>query len=96
MTLPEKVKIGPITYNVCEVDAIDNNPIRMGQFNSLTGEILIRASLRDDVKLVTFWHEVVHAICETTGQKQSERLADALSHSLVSLFEANGWRIETT
>lgn len=94
MILPETVKIGPITYTVREVDQIDDTPIRMGQFNNLTAELLLRRSLPDDVKLVTFWHECLHALCDVSGQKQNERQVDALSHGLVQLFESNGWRLE--
>ena len=95
MQLPETVKVGPITFAVREVDLIDDVPLRMGSFNSATGEILIKATLPDDVKLVTFWHELVHSVLDMAGQKHNERMIDALSHGLVALFEQNGWRIET-
>jgi len=93
--LPETVQVGPVTLTVREVDLIDDVPLRMGSFNSATGEILIKATLPDDVKLVTFWHELVHAMLDMAGQKHNERQIDALAHGLVLLFEANGWRIET-
>ncbi len=95
MHLPETVRVGPITFTVREVDLIDDVPLRMGSFNSATGEILIKATLPDDVKLVTFWHEAIHAMLDMTGQKQSERMIDALSHGLVGLFEANEWTVLT-
>jgi len=40
--LPETVRVGPITFTVREVDLIDDVPLRMGSFNSATGEILKR------------------------------------------------------
>jgi|GEM_PF-1753353 len=95
MHLPNSVRVGPITFTVREVDLIDDVPLRMGSFNSATGEILIKATLPDDVKLVTFWHEAIHAMLDMTGQKQSERMIDALSHGLVALFESNDWTVQT-
>ncbi len=94
MRLPETVKVGPVTYAVQEVDELDGGD-SIGQYHKGSATIKVVRSLPDDVKLVTFWHEVMHAICETTGQKHNERVINAFSHSLVVLFEANGWRIET-
>lgn len=94
MRIPEKVKVGPITYTVDEIEEL-NNGVHMGQHRNAEARLLLVKSLPDDVKLVTFWHEVIHALCEVSGQKQDERRTDALSHGLVQLFEANGWRIET-
>lgn len=94
MTIPAEVTIGTVTYRVVAVVnlASEGKPY-MGTIEHSTGTLKLDAALPEDIKLVTFWHEVIHGILRQAGQKHSEGLTDAISHGLVALFRANGWTI---
>lgn len=86
MTFPDTIKIGALTYAVRFVDDLHDG-----------GQDLRRAvktGMAEDLTLTVFWHEIIHAILEQTGQEQSEAVCHAVSYGLVALFEANRWTIQ--
>ena len=62
-----KVRIGNYTWTVKFVD-IQELPRSEGQTRVNTFEILIRNSLNEETKRLTFIHEVVHALLNTQGR----------------------------
>lgn len=94
MTIPDHVRIGAVTYTVKQVDRLtDDGASILGMIRYKTATIEIDAGMPDAVRLVTFWHEVVHGICHHAGVKHSEGVVQALSYGLVDLFERNGWTL---
>ena len=62
-----KVRIGNYTWTVKFVD-IQELPRSEGQTRVNTFEILIRNSLSENTRRLTFIHEVVHALLNTQGR----------------------------
>ena len=62
-----KVRIGCYTWQVRFVDA-QELPRSDGQTRCNTLEILIRDSLDENAKRLTFIHEVIHALLNTQGR----------------------------
>ena len=69
MKIPAEVKIGPYLIPIKEVGHIDNGEgaYLWGLTKSEDKEILLLRDVREDVKLETFWHEVVHALDHVWG-----------------------------
>lgn len=96
MSIPAQIRIGPITYTVKQVEQLtDDGKQMLGLIHYNTALIEIDATMPDAVRLVTFWHEVVHGICHAAGVEHSEGVVQALSYGLVDLFERNGWTLAT-
>ena len=69
MKIPAEVKIGPYSIPIKEVGHIDNGEgaYLWGLTKSEDKEILLLRDVREDVKLETFWHEVVHGMDQVWG-----------------------------
>ena len=86
--IPDKVKIGPVIYNVTEVDVDEPwGEVKYGECS-----ITIKADLVKQQKIITLQHEICHAILIQAGYRTdagNEGLIDALSHGLVSFRQDN-------
>lgn len=96
MTFPDTIKIGALTYAVRFVDDLHDGGQDLLGWHRIdsTPKILIKTGMAEDLTLAVFWHDVIHAILEQTGQEQSEAVCHAVSYGLIALFEANRWTIQ--
>lgn len=97
------LKIGSLTYTVKEKrDLVGRN--KEGERTWLHGDVRYRKQrirverrLPEDKKVVTLWHEAIHAILEQAGiNDESEQLVIALSYGLVSLIQDNPALVKMT
>lgn len=87
----EYLIIGPLAYEVVEVDAIDGNADMMGSISVYEQTLEIKSGLRDSVRAVTLLHEALHAIAIHIGQDKvmTEDLVEALGYQLYQLIRDN-------
>lgn len=69
MIIPQKIRVGGITFDVIEKDIPE-----YGQTTFSNQEIALRKSQREDQKAETLLHEVMHIVCVQSGL--SERLGN--------------------
>jgi len=82
--LPEKIKIGGITYTIRFIpdeELSENN--NCGKLDRDKDEILIGESLSLGNKLLSFLHEMVHAINGELEEEEVESIAVGLHQVLV-------------
>ena len=79
--LPKKIKVGLHTIDIKVVDQHRGNGI--GLFSRSENTIYILKELSDTQQLVTFFHEVVHAINGELAEVIVEDLGEALGQVLV-------------
>lgn len=95
MTLPTKIKIGPITYEVHEREGLatkDRERILDGEIRHGDCVILIEKSLAPQAQRQTIWHEVVHAILTQAGvRKQDENQVDVIAYGIMGVLQDNPW-----
>ncbi len=90
--LPTSVKIGPYTYAVrVEPGAFPNDHndrILCGESDH--NACVIRVMERDpDQMVVTFWHEVLHAIDDLAGTELTEDVINRIAPLLVMVLREN-------
>lgn len=86
MTLPARVKVGPLTYTIKAVADLPD----LGLCDDEKATILIRAGLPREVERVVLWHELFHAMMYALGyRKHSERMVDGLAYQLALLLADN-------
>lgn len=81
-----------IRYKVHEVPVVNKEEPRKGQINFLTNEILIDESMPNDIKGQVLIHEILHAICDLTGNYdigENEVAVQSLSTALYYFFKHN-------
>ena len=81
-----------IRYKVREVPVVNKDEPWKGQINFLTNEILLNGSMPNDVKGRTLMHEILHAICDLTGNYdigENETAVQSLSTALYYFFRHN-------
>lgn len=92
----DHLKIGTLTYTVVEkADLVGRN--KDGERTWLYGDVRYRKQrirlerkLPEDKKLVTVWHEAIHAILEQAGiNDETEPLVIALSYGIVRILQDN-------
>lgn len=82
MNIPEKIKIGGITYQIKIVDVIDDDSSVAGRIN--TNKCLIQLTNGDSqFMLQTFWHEILHAINMEMPEERIEFCAQAIHQVVV-------------
>ncbi|MFA5423126.1 MAG: hypothetical protein WC374_04650 [Phycisphaerae bacterium] len=89
MTIPERVKIGGITYDVQTVEQISSAPERVGERNTAFTRIQLRASQSKQSKEVTFLHEVIHGMGDVLGKDLDEELTEGLAQMLYQVIGDN-------
>ena len=82
-----------IPYHVKEVPVVSKDELRMGEINYLTNEILIDETLTTDMKGLVLMHEIVHAICDLTGNYEiggNEQAVQSIATALYYVITNNG------
>ena len=86
------VRIGPIDYElelIEDLQAEDGDPVD-GWICYAAGAIRLRAALNPQLRRVTLWHEILHAVLTQTGrQRHNEGELDALAHGIVQVLRDN-------
>ena len=100
MTLPERVKIGPIVYEVCVVERLTdagNNRTLWGNVKQDECRVFLEAGISDQQKRQTLLHEVIHVLLHQSGrpeQAEDEGLVEALGHGFMAVLIDNPALIE--
>lgn len=91
MKIPPRVKIkAKVSYEVLFTDAF-NDPSVLGECRFTERQIVIRNGQSDTQLLKTFFHEVLHAICEERKIEISHKSVYALEHAFYYLLKSNQW-----
>lgn len=90
MKIPEKVKIGGLTYNVEITEKLDLG-IANCSAEILYNDLIIRVTPQAKEKMeADFWHEIVHGILSQLGYKQhDEKRVEEMAQSLYALVKDN-------
>lgn len=93
MKIPEKIKVGGITYQVKQVDKIDKSIIgegfTVGLWEPLDCNIYLVKNANEQAKERYFLHEVIHALFDHCNLKQSEDKVERLSSALYMFIKDN-------
>ena len=86
----QDVTVGPITYEVKEVDEIrEGSAVFDGMIYYNEARIEIAKGLDHQFAQVVVMHEVAHALLKHAGQANDEKLVTALGYALVDLIRQN-------
>lgn len=90
MRIPEKVKVGGVTFTVEEVEQISSMPERVGEINTAYTRIQLRKSQSRQSMEVGFMHELVHGCMYALGKNdQSEEFVEGLAQMLYQVIVDN-------
>jgi hypothetical protein len=93
MKIPERLKVGGVTYEVRVVPEIIDSQNLIGRTNHDNLIIEVQGALADDAAKKCFLHEMFHAIDEHTGVNQrgapDEGDVDALVNALYMVMQDN-------
>jgi hypothetical protein len=83
-----QIRIGAITYQ------IEEHKLRgaCGECNYEQARIRISPKLAGQLKRVTLWHEIIHAVLFNAGvyaPEHDEQQIDALAHGIVQVLDDN-------
>lgn len=88
-----QIQIGPIAYQIVDVDELYGpDGRRCGECDAGKARIRIDTEIDPQVREVTIWHEVFHAILFGAGipcDQHDERQIDALAYGLVQVMHDN-------
>ena len=83
LRIPKQFDLGGYTFNVYQKDGLSKGGAH-GQTHYDLGEIWMDSSLKpEDLKAVTFYHELFHAMFNTLGKeelKNDESLVDSMGN----------------
>jgi Zn-dependent peptidase ImmA (M78 family) len=82
--------IGAVTYTVSEAKLRG----ACGTCNYEQARIRINARLDPQLKRVTLWHEIIHALLFNAGvytAEHNEQQIDALAHGIIQVLRDNPW-----
>lgn len=87
--LPRSVKIGPNTYNIVVRDLSGEGAV--GRCNRDRDRIEIDSQLGSSAKVVTFWHEIIHAMLFSGGicENHDEIIVESLANQIVLFLQQN-------
>ncbi len=92
MRIPDSVKVGPYVYRICQPESVTSGSSALyGQADHEQHVIQIGAKFPPDKQLVTFFHEVLHALDVAYRLKLSEGQVDVLACVLVQFLKDNGF-----
>jgi hypothetical protein len=86
------VRIGPIDYEMELIEELqtEDGESADGWICYADGAIRLDAALHPQLRRVTLWHEILHAILTQTGrQRHNEGELDALAHGIVQVLRDN-------
>ena len=89
MIIPDKVKVGGITYKVDQVNKIDNKKKIHGMQTQWEERIQIKKSLPHVYKEKVFVHELVHAIFDFLMWEQDDSTVERLAGALHMVIKDN-------
>jgi len=84
--IPRKIRVGAYEYDVLAIKDLIYDHKLLGQALTDKETIKFDPSARYRVKCVTFWHEVIHAICDTYRLELKEEEIDRIAHGLVAVM----------
>lgn len=90
MNIPEKIKIGGLTYTVEITDRLDLGVAHCSA-EILYNDLIIRVTPQAKEKMeADFWHEVVHGILSMLGYKQhEEKRVEEFAQALYMVLQDN-------
>lgn len=89
---PKEIIIQGIKYEIQEVPVVSKLEPLKGQIKFLESVILIDESMNLDLKYQTLLHEVIHAICDLTGNYdigENEKAVQSIASALYCLLVEN-------
>ncbi|MCY6958857.1 hypothetical protein [Clostridium brassicae] len=90
MNIPNKVKIGGVTYSVIEYNnPSEEGPQVDGQILYHKQEIRLKNDMSEEYKKNIFLHEVIHGLFEYIGFEQDEAIVIRLSNALHGFIKDN-------
>jgi len=93
-----KVRIGPIVYQIVEVDGLKENGRGLfGEVKYGSCEIRVEGRNCGQQKRQTIWHEVVHIILTQVGLAKDagrEGLVDSLAYGMLQVVQDNPWLVK--
>lgn len=68
----DQINILGAIYTIKYVDYISKEELKIGEVDYINQEIKIMNDLSNDIKNITLWHEIIHAILNQLGFEESE------------------------
>jgi len=90
--IPKRLKIGPLTYTVTEVNDMSNvmpGQMAMGCVDFINVTIRLYSKMSLEKKWAVLMHEIVHAIDENITLELSEDVTDRLAIGLMDALTTN-------
>ena len=90
--LPEQIEILGVMFKVREVPVVNKDSLAKGEIDYLACEITIDESMPQDLKMQTLFHEIMHAICDLTGNYEigeNENAVQGLATAMYCVLKAN-------
>jgi Zn-dependent peptidase ImmA (M78 family) len=81
-----KIKVLGLTYQIITTQNIQE----FGRIDYERQIIYIKEGLHDNVRRLTIWHELMHAIEYATGMDLGEQNVDCLASGIFSILTENG------
>lgn len=90
-TIPDMLKIGPITYKVILAEALEDEETKQRLFGEIDYErrTIALADGESQNECASLVHELTHALLEITGIDLSESRVNALAYALFGCFRDN-------
>lgn len=85
-----KILVGGSEYKLKFTEDIEDNAC--GFLDPTNGEIVVCSDMNQQLIKQTFWHEVVHAMLEESGNikiSNNEEIVDALARQIYCFFKNN-------
>ena len=87
--LPSQIKIGPVLYEVKEVDRLANDGV-WGQIVYADSVIEMNPAIKAQHRTITLWHEIFHGMLLQGGiREHDERILDVLAHGITAVLQDN-------
>lgn len=90
--MPDYIDILGVRFCVREVPVVDKIEPCKGKIDFLSCEILIDESMPEDLKAQTLLHEILHAVCDLTGNYEigeDENAVQSLATGLYCVLKSN-------
>lgn len=90
--IPKKIKIGPITYKVIEIDDMNKvmeSQTAVGSVDFVKSEIRLYSGLSHDKKWAVLMHEIIHAIDENFSLDFNEATTDRVAVGVIDVLLTN-------
>lgn len=87
----EQINILGAIYTIKYVDYISKEELKIGEVDYINQEIKIMNDLSNDIKNVTLWHEIIHAILNQLGfeDSENEHLVQSLATGIHQVISDN-------